>query len=357
MMKGVYARGRSFQVKKKFAGHGMVTGTFATQAEAEAFVVACDLAIRQGKPLPNPRGEGSTHSKGIRTLKQLWEETAAVKWAGNRTSSSAEAAELFVRWCGPDTPIPDAFTAEKLHEFVKYRISLGNAGRTINAKLSAANMMQKLAFDLKLIPAMAKLPRQKQGKGRLRYYTMEEQRTILDWTRKLGHDKWADYWQFLADTGARMGEARKSRWEDYRGGRVTFEAPDTKTELTRVVPLTDLAMEALKRRKADPELGGLHGPWAWAGKEETRRMWDKLREFIPWLREDDTVPYTFRHTCASRLAMVGNSAPLIKKWMGHTSLSTTERYMHLAPASVDTMIASLEKFKDPTFEKEPAPVS
>ncbi|MCZ6651282.1 MAG: tyrosine-type recombinase/integrase, partial [Acidobacteria bacterium] len=38
-----------------------------------------------------------------------------------------------------------------------------------------------------------------------------------------------------------------------------------------------------------------------------------------------------RHTFGSRLAMAGVDQPAIQQFMGHTSPTTTARYMHLSP--------------------------
>jgi hypothetical protein len=49
----------------------------------------------------------------------------------------------------------------------------------------------------------------------------------------------------------------------------------------------------------------------------------------------------------SRLAMSRKSAPLIVDWMGHTTLATTQRYLHLAPSAVHGLVEVLEKFPGP----------
>ena len=42
--------------------------------------------------------------------------------------------------------------------------------------------------------------------------------------------------------------------------------------------------------------------------------------------------HAWRHTFASYLAMGGADVVTIKRLMGHSSVSTTERYMHVSPA-------------------------
>jgi integrase len=346
-MKGIYQRGKNWQVKKLFKGHERVSATFPSKDDAIAFIKQCELAVLRGEPLPSPTGAGTTSAARKRTLGDIYDEAVAIKWNTNRSDSSPANARKFVKWAGPATPAAEAFSVDSLNNYVRYRQGLGNGGKTINKKLSAVKVMMGVAFDLGVINGMAKLPRQREAAGRLRYFTVEEQRVILHWTRHLGLHEWADYWQFLVDTGARMGEARLVRWTEFRGNRVTFVAPDTKTLTTRTVPLTQACLDALARRKADPARADSPGPFSWASKDRTTEIWNKLRKFVPFLAGEDTIPYTFRHTCASRLAMSGKSAPLIKAWMGHATLATTERYMHLAPSAIDDLAGALETFKDP----------
>ena len=51
---------------------------------------------------------------------------------------------------------------------------------------------------------------------------------------------------------------------------------------------------------------------------------------------------------AGPFAPVGGMAPLIQELAGHQELSTTQRYMHLSPAAIESAIRLLE---------EPSPVS
>lgn len=354
-MKGIYERGDSFQVKKQYPGREKVTATFKTLKAAEDYVLACDLAYRRGEAFPSPLAPGSSKAASTDTMDKLLDLTTTARWSENRSDTSADNARQFVEFVGRATAVAEGLSMDRILAYVEYRRDLlGNSGKTINKKLSAISVMMDTAFKLKLVPGLIKMPRQKEGKGRLRYYTVEEQRMIFEWLERLGRIEYVDLFQFLVDTGLRPGEAAKLHWNDFRPGRVIVEAPITKTLKTRVVPLTKAAKAAVDRRRSDPQHGMLKGPFAWSSNLATRDIWEKLRERFVWLRGTDTVPYTFRHTCASRLAMAGKQAPMIKDWMGHTSLATTERYMHLGPATLDSLVDALENFQDPTFNERRA---
>ncbi len=51
--------------------------------------------------------------------------------------------------------------------------------------------------------------------------------------------------------------------------------------------------------------------------------------------------HTMRHTFASHLAMRGVPLPAIKELMGHSSITTTMRYAHVAPSTLRSAIAML----------------
>ena len=50
-----------------------------------------------------------------------------------------------------------------------------------------------------------------------------------------------------------------------------------------------------------------------------------------------------RHTFCSHLAMRGAPTRAIQELAGHKNLSTTQRYMHLSPASLNTSIRLLDQ--------------
>ena len=57
-------------------------------------------------------------------------------------------------------------------------------------------------------------------------------------------------------------------------------------------------------------------------------------------------PHILRHTFCSHLAMAGKPARAIQALAGHSSITTTERYMHLAPAAARDAIEGLTRPAD-----------
>lgn len=52
--------------------------------------------------------------------------------------------------------------------------------------------------------------------------------------------------------------------------------------------------------------------------------------------------HRLRHTFCSHLAMRGAPARAIQELAGHKDLATTQRYMHLSPAALDSAIRLLD---------------
>lgn len=342
-MKGIIERGNSFQVKKRIGGQD-ITATFGAKLDAEAFILSCEAAHRRGEALPKPNG--STKDKKLVTLSAIYEESVQVLWAKNKTRATDNDAWLYVKWCGPKTPVEEAFGHDKINAFILFRrCELRNSGATINHKLSAIRQMAGLAWEKKLIPAMPMMKSQGKANGRIRYFTRDEEEQIFGLLTHWGEWKWHRLFAFWIDTGIRPNEFRQVQWNWLKGGQAYLPPATTKTGKARTVPLTERARNAVHALKMAGD--DAKGPFTWATKGRIRDIWDRLRMHLKWM-DKDTVPYCFRHTFASRLAMAGAPQTHIQLLMGHASSSMTERYMHLAPATTKGLERLLENFKDPT---------
>jgi integrase len=158
-------------------------------------------------------------------------------------------------------------------------------------------------------------------------------------------------------TGLRGGELWGLRWRDVRlaGDRPelhvcrSYRGP-TKSGKTRHVPLLAPALEALRAWKAlRPGVGdalvfpagggGCHAEGFDAGLLRALRLAGVERR----VRFHD-----LRHTCASHLVM-GTWAPrplrleAVKTWLGHSTLTVTERYAHLGPDELHAIAAEARK--------------
>lgn len=149
--------------------------------------------------------------------------------------------------------------------------------------------------------------------------------------------------------GLRMSEIRALHWTDCDLGsrpqlviqrtREDDEELPPKGWRTRVVPMTPDLRQALQRLPRHP-----HDPHVLLheGRPLTR---NHVRTRFNRVQRSTGLPETgfhiTRHTFCSHLAMQGVPASAIQALAGHADLSTTQRYMHLAPSALDDAIAAL----------------
>lgn len=141
----------------------------------------------------------------------------------------------------------------------------------------------------------------------------------------------ADLIRFILLTGARKGEARMARPDQFNLelGIWTKKASTTKQRKMHRVPLSNAAVAFLRTRLASLPADS---EWLFPGKinekpiEDVRRFWTDIqkRAGLQGVRIHD-----LRHTFASLLASGGMSLPMIGKLLGHSSPRTTQRYAHL----------------------------
>jgi len=136
----------------------------------------------------------------------------------------------------------------------------------------------------------------------------------------------ADIIWFAVLTGLRRSEILALKPEQVRGDVLALDAK-TKSGRPRGIPLTPRALRIARKRL----------PWGipyW----DLRKRFDAARAAAGL---DHVHFHDLRHTFASFLAQAGQPMGAIRDLMGHSSLSVTNRYAHLAPAHLREAIASL----------------
>jgi integrase len=349
-MKGIYKRGSKYQVKLKLPEYDKrITGTFDTEGEAGEFIKKVKAAALLGKPLEEaldgPRGNSKVSPNGM-TIQQLFDRVDKKRWLGNpRAKSGMDGpranAERYVRWCGPKMAVAEALSDEQVAAFVRERKEVyRNSGGTVNRYLASISALASEAVKLDEIKRKPELPKDVEGRARMRVFSHDEIEAILKVCRQWGYDDHAELFAFLADTGLRPGEAYKLKWDDFAGAHVHLEGTITKNSTPRSLKLTKRAQVAVaKMRERQPDN---KGPFSWAHPKlrETRTLWVRLRGHFEWGPE--CVVYTFRHTCASNLVRKGIDLYRVMIWMGHSTLSVTQRYAKFAPKHMDELADVLE---------------
>lgn len=136
----------------------------------------------------------------------------------------------------------------------------------------------------------------------------------------------------LTATGMRLEEAGGLLWRDVDLRRRTITLHHTKANRTRVVPLSQEAVDTLKdtpRHLSCPHV-------FWHSQAAPRRYSDLSGLFYDYRkREDGGVPWRIhdlRHFFAVSYLRDGGSIYQLQKILGHSTIAVTERYLdHLTP--------------------------
>ena len=163
--------------------------------------------------------------------------------------------------------------------------------------------------------------------------------------KEMGRTEMADFVKILTCTGLRTGELFKLLGRDVNLEERVVHLWDTKNGKSRSVPLTHDACDAIKRNLKQ----GNERLFTFT-QDAFSHCWKTMKHLIGLGNDDEFVPHCLRHTCASRLVQRGMSLPVVMEWLGHSSISTTLRYAHLAPKSLEKARDALES-RDQTVTK------
>lgn len=116
-------------------------------------------------------------------------------------------------------------------------------------------------------------------------------------------------------TGCRRGEILKMRQEDIGRDTITIHSGNTKTRRTRVIPIAPGLRQWLK-----------HVPLPYKDYEGLKSSYQRARikAEMPWVNFHD-----LRHSCASILMVKCADLYTVSKILGHSTITTTQRYAHL----------------------------
>ena len=196
-------------------------------------------------------------------------------------------------------------------------------------------------YSIDVLELLEKNPTKKINKNyepaRSRYYTDEEKKAIfIELARRYEEDPSLIYsvskigLQFF--TGARGDEISKAKWkhlvQDERGNRIELPVLDHKTGLKtnkrRIIWLNDQAMKIIYKLN---DLTNKSEDSTIVKVKSARKIWNKTREVCGC---PDLQMHDLRHSYASKAINSGKmSTKEVGTLLGHTSLASMDRYMHI----------------------------
>jgi site-specific recombinase XerD len=165
---------------------------------------------------------------------------------------------------------------------------------------------------------------------------------------------------FLYNTGARIQEALNLRPQDIRldsPGHVRLMGKGQKERISPIWPETaDLLAALLRRQPKRPDeqiFCNRYGePLTASGFRFRLRQYVRAAaQHAPTLSKKHVTPHVFRHTTAVQLISAGVDVTVIRSWLGHSHLDTTNHY---ARANLETKRKALEQI-DPKLRPSKPP--
>ena len=253
-------------------------------------------------------------------------------------------------------PVLDSLTFHEIKPFHVERVKKNMSNkkqspRSIQYALSLIRQVwnQAVRDDITEIQhPVSKVSKPKVNNHRERFFSEEEEKLLLAELAKRSPTTY-DMAIMSLDTGARWSELAKLKWEQVNIQSETVRLVGTKAGNNRTAHIaTSRVLDMLKRREEE-SVSNYVFPARDGGQQEqfNRVCFRTIKE----LGLNDGVESTrqrlsfhsFRHTCASRLAMAGVPLYTIKEVMGHHSITMTERYAHLMPSVMREALKTLEK--------------
>ncbi len=175
----------------------------------------------------------------------------------------------------------------------------------------------------------------------VRYLESEQLDSLMECASTLSRDIYL-FCALCAFAGMRSKEAVNCEWKwiDFRQGTITIQGDEekgftTKSRKHRTVPLNKKLKAILtpfRQKNGYLIMPQKTGPGKWRVRYEGKKAFAtaKRQAGVPW-----ATPHVLRHTFASLLVISGVSLYKVSRWLGHSSINTTQMYAHLAPYDDD----------------------
>ena len=243
----------------------------------------------------------------------------------------------------------DRITAEQVQKFKADRSHL--AASTVNQLLVYLGAMLTVAKEWGIIQQPPiKIRKIKEPAPKVRCYDFPDFDRLVVQAEQLGKGNHLLTVLLGGEAGLRCGEMIGLQWNDidFEAETITIaraiwrghEGPP-KGNRARTLPLAPRLAEALRGHRHFKGPNVLWSHHRRPPSDKTVSEWLKKIQQATGLKQEG--PHILRHTFCSHLAMAGVPVTTIQEFAGHRSLKTTQRYMHLAPASAREAIEKLRR--------------
>lgn len=244
----------------------------------------------------------------------------------------------------------DRISVGDVERFKAEQLELGAKPKTINNRLTVLRRMLTVAVEWGKVSTAPRVKLMRRPPAKHRFLDFDESRRLLE---AVTVEAWWSTMVLVAlRTGLRRGELIALRWTDVDliAGLLDVQRSVwkdveklPKSGKTRKVPLSADAREALRKLPSRLMRGYVFG----TGKKRltTGELQAPLRTASKRAELVRVGWHVLRHTFASQLVMKGVSLRVVQDWMGHSTITMTERYAHLAPGFSSEAVSMLDEVK------------
>ncbi|MBB6246321.1 tyrosine-type recombinase/integrase [Rhodanobacter sp. A1T4] len=171
--------------------------------------------------------------------------------------------------------------------------------------------------------------------------------------RKKDAYKYLRLFKVLVETGMRLGEGLRIRWEDIAVDTAdgtwiikVYRRDEIKNRKAKTIPVTGMAREVLQEMLSLPAREKHKvGPFGDLNKRRAQHIWTAAK-VIAKITDKECVIHSLRHTLATRLLKATGNLVLVSTWLGHTTTQTTsDTYAHVESDSLIEGAAALTKLR------------
>lgn len=218
-------------------------------------------------------------------------------------------------------------TNDMFNEFIMNEMERGISARSANMYVAVVVAMVRYyrEMGMKVPINLALVRKMKEGEIRRKFFTAEEILEVINMA-----DLESELMiRIMFETGMRIAEVTRLRVSDFNGRRVRFIGKGRKP---REVYITDKTLRLLLRFISKNEVRDyLWGDYKYGGNGKAptvNTVRNRLKRAFLKAGFSDFYPHALRHSFATDLQRRGATISEIKEMIGHSSISTTERYLH-----------------------------
>lgn len=243
---------------------------------------------------------------------------------------------------------PDLLTYEEVVDWIHHLIrDRKQSASSVNIAVNAVRFLYGTTLQRDVQALMAAIPHMKRNTRRAEVYARSEIEAILTAPTQ-PRDR--AFLMAVYAAGLRLSEATQLQTKDIDRARMQLRVRHGKGAKERVLPLSQRLLQELEdywraQRRGRP---GHDSPWLFVGRAKDKPMSPDMGQVIYYravrksgVRRKGGI-HLLRHSFATGLIENGVELTLVQRLLGHASLFTTIRYLHVTSARLDAAQSPLD---------------